>query len=348
MDAAGIIRLHRALEYDSPPLQVSLVTATSIAAGRFMAYINVVAGLLLLVLGGELLVRGAVATARHFRVSPVVIGLTLVGFGTSTPELVTSLEAALLGTPGIAVGNVVGSNTANILLILGIAALIAPIAVDRRTLIRDGTVLVLAALACAGAVMTGEVGRATGAVLVVLLTAYVGWTYLTQRSTASPSEEAGGLVPKPAPSTVGRALAVLAAGLALTILGADRLVAGAIDLARAWRVSEVVIGVTIVAVGTSLPELVTSVTAALRRQSDIAIGNIIGSNIFNVLGILGVTALVEPMAVPPAIADLDIWAMLAATAALVLFASTGGRLSRGEGGVLLLGYAAYLGILAGQ
>ena len=123
--------------------------------------------------------------------------------------------------------------------------------------------------------------------------------------------------------------------------------AGAIELARTWQVSEVVIGVTVVAVGTSLPELVTSVTAALRGQSDIAIGNIIGSNIFNVLGILGVTALVEPMDVPPAIAGLDIWAMLAATAALVIFAATGGRLSRGEGGVLLLVYGAYLGVLAG-
>ena len=312
-----------------------------------MTYLTIVAGLLLLVLGGELLVRGAVATALQFRVSPMVIGLTLVGFGTSTPELVTSLEAALLGAPGIAVGNVVGSNTANILLILGLAALIRPILVDRRTLVRDGAVVVLAAVACAAAVLIGHVGRVTGAVLVTLLAAYVTWTYRTQPAPADVSVDAATLVPKPTPSTVTKALVVLAAGLALTMLGADRLVAGAIELARTWQVSEVVIGVTVVAVGTSLPELVTSVTAALRGQSDIAIGNIIGSNIFNVLGILGVTALVEPMDVPPAIAGLDIWAMLAATAALVIFAATGGRLSRGEGGVLLLGYGAYLGVLAG-
>lgn len=308
-----------------------------------MLYLAVLGGLVLLVVGGDLLVRGAVASAMRFGVPTMVIGLTLVGFGTSTPELVTSLEAAFLGAPGIAVGNVVGSNTANILLILGLSALVAPMMVDRTTLRRDGTAVMLAALACLAAVLTGYVGRLAGSVLVALL---MGYLYLTYRTAGTEASAAGDLpVPGPAPARLGTSMAVFAAGLALTILGADLLVSGAIGLARSWQVSEVVIGVTIVAVGTSLPELVTSVTAALRRQPEIALGNIIGSNIFNVLGILGVTALVHPVEVPPAIVSLDIWVMLGATILLLGCAATGGRLSRAEGGVFLIAYAAYLGAL---
>jgi cation:H+ antiporter len=309
-----------------------------------MTYLTILAGLVLLVVGGELLVRGAVATALRFGVSAMVIGLTLVGFGTSTPELVTSLEAAFLGAPGIAVGNVVGSNTANILLILGLAAAITPIGVDRATLRRDGTVVMLAALACLAAVLSGDVGRVAGAILVTLLAGYVYYTYRHPPPPAARPEDPA-LVPGPAPQRLATGLILFAAGLALTILGADLLVGGAIELARAWQVSDVVIGVTIVAIGTSLPELVTSITAAVRKQPDIALGNIIGSNIFNVLGILGVTALVHPVEVPAAILALDIWAMLGATVLLLVCAATGARLSRGEGGLFLAAYAAYLVVL---
>jgi len=309
-----------------------------------MTYLTVLAGLVLLVAGGELLVRGAVATALRFGVSAMVIGLTLVGFGTSTPELVTSLEAAFLGAPGIAVGNVVGSNIANILLILGLAAAITPIGVDRATLRRDGTVVLLAALACLAAVLSGAVGRVAGGILVTLLVAYVYYTYRHPPPAAAQPEDPA-LVPGPAPQRLATGLTLFAVGLALTILGADLLVGGAIELARAWQVSDVVIGVTIVAIGTSLPELVTSITAAIRKQPDIALGNIIGSNIFNVLGILGVTALVHPVEVPAAILALDIWAMLGATVLLLVCAATGARLSRGEGGLFLAAYATYLIVL---
>lgn len=315
-------------------------------AGTTMTYLALTGGLALLVIGGDLLVRGAVAVALRFGVSPMVIGLTLVGFGTSTPELVTSLEAAFLGASGIAVGNVVGSNTANILLILGVSAVIMPMAVAPAVLRRDGTAVLLAALACLIVVLTGYVGRAAGAVLVVLLAGYVYQTFRRQREPAAAGTPADAdLLPGPAPRRLGAGLALTLAGLVLTIAGADLLVGAAIALARSWQVSETVIGVTIVAVGTSLPELVTSVTAALRRQTDIAYGNIIGSNIFNVLGILGVTALIRPVPVPAEIVRLDIWFMLGATLLLLAFSASGWRLSRLEGGVFLLGYAGYLSAL---
>ena len=290
-----------------------------------MTYLAVAFGLVLLVVGGDALVRGAVALARRFGVSPLLVGLTLVGFGTSTPELLTSLQAAWIGAPGIAVGNVVGSNVANILLILAVAALIRPLATSREALARDGTVVALAALACLGVVVAGTLERWAGAVLVAGLVAYVVHTYRRERVAGDASArmhaaEATAAEPGPHPVTV--ALGFTAGGLVLTILGARLLVTGAVEIARAAGVSDTLVGLTLVAVGTSLPELVTSIVASLRRQGDVAFGNILGSNIYNVLGILGVTALARPIPVPPEVLRLDIWIMLAATA-LLLFAGTG-------------------------
>lgn len=302
-------------------------------------------GLVGLILGGEMLVRGAVSAAQAFRISPMVIGLTIVGFGTSSPELVTSLQAALSGSPGLAMGNVVGSNIGNILLILGLAALLGPIAVAPRALRRDGTVVVLAALACLAVVLLGEVGRLGGGLLVLGLVAYLTATFaLERRDSAAAALYAAEaeMVPGPAPARLVPALLILAAGLAVILFGARTLVSGAVTLAEAAGISETVIGLTIVAVGTSMPELVTSVIAVRKGQGDVALGNVLGSNIFNILGILGVTALVQPMRVPPEIAALDIWVMLAATALLVVFARTGWRVGRREGAVMLALYAAYL------
>lgn len=309
----------------------------------------IAAGFAALIAGGEALVRGAVALAERFGIPPLVIGLTLVGFGTSTPELLTSLQAAFAGSPGIAIGNVVGSNTANILLILGTAALLAPMAVDRRGFLRDGSVLLLATAACIAVVLAGQVGRVAGAGLFAALLIYLGGTLWIERRRATPAadiyaHEAEAL-PHPGYS-VPVALLFFAGGLAVTVLGARLLVSGAISLASELGVPEAVIGVTIVAVGTSLPELVTSVVAARKGQADVAFGNVIGSNIFNVLGILGVTALIHPLSVPPEIARLDIWVMLAATGLLVAAAVTGWRVTRGEGAVLVAAYVAYLSWLA--
>jgi len=306
-----------------------------------------VGGLIGLVVGGELLVRGAVAVAQAMRISPLVIGLTLVGFGTSMPELVTSLQAALVGAPGIAVGNVVGSNIANILLILGLAAALAPIAVDPASLRRDGAVMAAATLICLGAVLVGAVGRPAGLILVAALIAYVAATLIAERrrhSAAGDLYEAEAAVVATPPTGAAASALLALAGLALTILAARALVAGAVGLAEAAGISEAVIGLTIVAVGTSMPELVTSVIAVRKGQADVAIGNVVGSNIFNILGILGVTAAVAPLDVPDEIVRFDIWAMVAASAVLLVFARTGWQITRREGWVMLAGYAAYLAV----
>lgn len=313
-----------------------------------MSIVYLLLGLALLVAGGDLLVRGAVRLAGKFAISPLLIGLTLVGFGTSTPELVTSLEAALRGSAGIAIGNVVGSNIANILLILGVAALLFPVAVARATFVRDGLVLGLASLACLGAVWMGSLSLPLGTAFIAALAGYIGLAFWQERRGAPASAGSASLhSPRPSPraGAVAIDLLLVAAGLGLTILGARLAVDGAISLARIFEVSETLIGLTVVAVGTSLPELVTSVMAALKRQGDIAFGNIVGSNIYNVLGILGVTAMVKPIPVPPEIAAFDIWVMLAATLLLVVFAVTRWRIGRIEGAVLLAGYCLYTGWL---
>jgi cation:H+ antiporter len=302
-------------------------------------------GLAALLVGGDLLVRGAVGIAQRFGLPPLVIGLTLVGFGTSTPELLTSLQGALAGAPGIALGNVVGSNIANILLILGVAALIAPVAVDRAAFRRDGTAMALATLAVAALCASGAVGRVAGAALVAALAVYL-WTTLRQApaEAAVVYEAEARSAPAP-PGRPWRAALFFAGGLALVILGARWLVAGAVSLAEAAGLSETVIGLTIVAIGTSLPELVTSATAARRGESGVAFGNVVGSNIFNLLGILGLTALAVPLPVPPEIVARDLWALLGATALMAALAVTGWRVSRREGAALLVLYAAYLALL---
>ena len=306
-----------------------------------MVYLQLALGFALLVAGGEALVRGAVAVAARFGVSPLLIGLTLVGFGTSTPELVTSLQAALDGLPGIAVGNVVGSNVANVLLILGAAAVIAPIAVARAGFRRDGTALVVATALCVGVVLYGRLDRWLGAVLLATLAAYLVVAYRSDREAGSTAAGDGTGAPAPASGPVWPGLALAAGGIAVTILGARLAVDAAVSLALLWGLSETVVGLTIVAVGTSLPELVTSVVAALRRAPEIAFGNVVGSNVYNVLGILGVTALVRPIPVPPEIARLDVWVMVAAALALVAAIVAWQRVGRVAGAAFLAAYAGY-------
>ena len=303
-------------------------------------------GLAGLVSGGDMLVRGASDLARRAGLPPLVIGLTLVGFGTSTPELVTSLQAAYLGSPGIAVGNVVGSNIANILLILGMAAVLAPIAIEKTTFRRDGLMLALSTILCAVMIAYGQLTPLFGAVFVLALLAYLAvtvWSGLKAPQAAGDTAEDAPQGQARIP--VWRDIAFFAGGLALTILGARFFVTGAISVAQLLGVSEAVIGLTVVAVGTSLPELVTTLAAARRKQADIAFGNIVGSNIFNVLFILGATALVSPIDVPRSIQSFDVWVMSAVTALLLVFAMTRWRISRIEGGVFLLGYAGYIGWL---
>ncbi|WP_138933119.1 calcium/sodium antiporter [Roseovarius arcticus] len=312
-----------------------------------MVYLQLILGFALLVAGAEALVRGAVSVAVRFGVSPLLIGLTLVGFGTSTPELVTSLQAALGGFPGIAIGNVVGSNIANILLILGVAAIIMPLAIDPVSFRRDGTAIAITTALAAGLIIYGSLDRWMGSVLIFALLVYLVVAYRSDCSsvaTGGPQDDPVGVA---VPGPVWVALGLALGGIAVTILGARLTVDAAVVLALLWGMSETVVGLTVVAVGTSLPELVTSVMAALRCQSGIAFGNVIGSNIYNILGILGFTALIRPIPIPPQIAQLDVWVMLAATLALIIAVLAWRRIGRGTGLVFLGAYAAYTAWLVG-
>jgi cation:H+ antiporter len=307
----------------------------------------IIGGLVLLLAGGEFLVRGAVHIAERFNISPLVIGIVLVGFGTSSPELITSLFAAFEGAPGIAVGNVVGSNIANILLILGATALIAPIAVEGgKGFVRDSSFLMVASLLCVAACLIGSLNQIAGLVFIIGLAGYIFMAFKQSGQDAEKSEVIEQEFGKPRNPIVD--IAMFVGGLTATIIGARLLVTGSIDLARDFGISETVIGLTIVAVGTSLPELVASIMAALRKHSAIAYGNIIGSNIYNILGILGITAIIKPIDVPPQIVQLDIWVMLGTAALLLIFARSKWVISRVEGGVLLALYVAYAAFLATQ
>ena len=307
-------------------------------------------GLVLLALGGELLVRGAVGMAARLGISPLLAGLTIVGFGTSTPELATSVQAALAGSPGIAVGNVVGSNIANILFILGVSAVILPLSVNPASFQRDSVAMGGATLLCTGAVLMGVIGPAIGIALIAALVGYIWWAYKSESAAPCPegARHEHEAEDRPVPPGTGPLVlgAMIVAGLAAAIFGAGWLVEGAVVLASAAGVSESVIGLTVVAVGTSLPELIACIVAVLRRHEDVALGNIVGSNIYNILGILGITAVIKPIAVPAEIAAFDIWVMLGVTALLLVQLRSGWRLTRIEGALLVALYIGYSLFLA--
>ncbi len=310
----------------------------------------VAGGLVLLALGGELLVRGAVGMAARLGISPLLAGLTIVGFGTSTPELATSVQAALAGSPGIAIGNVLGSNIANILFILGLSAVIVPISVNPASFSRDSLALGGSAVLATGAVLLGVIGLLPGAALVAALVGYIWWAYKSESAAhdAEAVRHEHEAEERPVPPDTGPVVlgGMILAGLAAAIFGAGWLVDGAIVLASAAGVSQSVIGLTVVAVGTSLPELIACIVAVLRKHADVALGNVVGSCIYNLCGILGLTAMVHPIAVPAEIAAFDIWAMLGVTLLLILQLRSGWRLSRIEGAVLVALYAAYTAFLA--
>lgn len=301
-----------------------------------MDYLYLIAGLMGLFLGGEALVRGSVGIARRMAIPPLLIGLTVVGFGTSTPELLVSVEAAWRGVPDIALGNIVGSNIANMLLIVGLSALVWPIRVMGATLRRDTAVMMAAVLALVPVFAMGEVGRPSGTLLVAGLVAYLVWAY-RQPGVAVIDEEG-----VPAPSSLPISALWVVVGLVALMLGARFLVDGAVSIARGYGISEAFIGLTIIAVGTSLPEMATSLIAAFRRQSEIAIGNIVGSNIFNVLGILGVTALVAPIPVAQRFLTFDLPVMIAVSLILTALLLTHPVIGRGIGVAMLAGYVAYV------
>lgn len=310
-----------------------------------MNILYILLGIVLLTAGGELLIRGALSAAIRAGISPLLSGLVIVGFGTSSPELAVSVEAALSSSPDISIGNVVGSNISNVLLILGVCALISPMAVQPSALRRDGLVVLAATIVFMITVIGGLLSRMDAVILLVLLAAYLTWAYISEKNPESPQAdiyeaEAKEVDKKPA-SVLGTAAAIVS-GLILLIGGSNVLLRGAIGIAESYNVSEAVIGLTLVAVGTSLPELSISVLAAFRKHADVAIGNILGSNIFNLLGILGVSALITPLTVNPRILAFDQWVLLGISIILLVFLFTGRRLNRWEGGILLLGYIGYV------
>lgn len=302
-----------------------------------MTYILFALGLLGLFFGGELLVRGASAVARHFGLSPLVIGLTVVGFGTSAPELLVSVQAALAGSPGIAIGNVVGSNIANILLILGISALIAPLLIPARKLWRDLSFMLLATATLWIMLAGGEITRLEGVLLLAGLAAFLVTAFVTGKSEDDDTPQSD--------TPQWKAWGLTIAGLVVLVIGARLLVDSATEIARGFGISEAVIGLTIVAVGTSLPELATSVIAAIRKQTEIAVGNIVGSNIFNIFGILGLTAVLAPIPAEARFAAIDMpWAAGTAIGLTVLAFALGG-LPRIAGALLLVAYGGYIWLL---
>lgn len=295
------------------------------------------AGLALLALGGEGLIRGALGLATRLQVTPLLAGVVVLGFGTSAPELLVSVDAALRGRSDISVGNIIGSNIGNILLILGVSAMIAPLAVLPRTLLRDGGVMLAATVVVLLMGSTGAILRWHGAVLLLGLSAYLMLVWRHERA-ATPATSAT----LPVRIRLLPALGMTLGGLALLLLGSRLLVNGAVALAEVFGVSEAVIGLTLVAVGTSLPEFAVTLLAAVRRQLDMAVGNVLGSNIFNLLGVLGVTALVTPLQPSARLLGVDGWVMLAAALLLTVFLLTRWRLSRIEGAVLASAYAGYV------
>ena len=301
----------------------------------------------ILIFGAELLVRGAARLALRIGVSPFVIGVTVVGFGTSAPELAASIASATSGHGEIAVGNVIGSNIMNIALVLGVTAMVMPIPVSRTVVQREVVVTILVAFVPFLAMPRGgTVERPLGAAMVAALVGFLYWTFRTSRTEGGMPIEAE--VPDSPPHGPWRTIidiALVMIGIGMLVVGAELLVESATSIARALGISELVIGLTIVAGGTSAPELATSLMAVMRGRSDLGVGNILGSCVFNMLGILGITALVQPVTIPPEAFVFDIPVMIACSVACLPILFTGHRISRLEGAALATGFAIYTTML---
>ena len=298
-------------------------------------------GLAVLAAGAEALIRGAVRVARAVGVSPFVVGFTVVGFGTSAPELVVSLSAALRGSSEIALGNVVGSNIANVGVVLGLAAVVAPLAARMRLLKVEVPLVIGASLLLWALCWDGQVGRTDGAILLVGFGGLAAYMYRSARAEPPEVKEEVGLVAAEK-MPVWVAVVLVGVGLAALVGGAHLMVTAAVNVARALGVSEWLIGLTVVAVGTSLPEMAAAVAGAVRGEADIVLGNVAGSNLFNVLLILGVTAAVQPMGVPATALKVELPVMTGFAVLLMLVVANGLRVHRWEGGLLLAAYAGFV------
>jgi cation:H+ antiporter len=318
-----------------------------------MDIVFLIIGLMLLIAGGEALVQGAVAISDRLKVPPLLVGLTVVALGTSAPELTVAVGAALRDAPAIAVGSVVGSNIANILLVLGAAAAIQPVHAAMKVVHRDGFLLLVATSFLVGIALIGLISPVLGGFMILAFAGYTLYSYWRERVEARrlahdtaaelASEEVE--IHRGLSTKLYVCIPVFVAGCAALIMGADLLVEAAINIARGFGISEAVIGLSMVAIGTSLPELVISIMAACRGHSDVALGNVIGSNLSNILVILGVTSLVSPIPIEGQLQYFDVWVMLAATVILIPVLVTGRSVSRFEGMSFLVAYVVYMAAL---
>lgn len=314
-----------------------------------MSYVYVGAGLILLIVGGEFLVRGSVSLANRLGVSPLLIGLVVVGFGTSAPELAVSVEAAISDAPGIAVGNVIGSSIANILLVFAIAVIIIPMTAWPRMVMLDASVMLLASLALLGVAQLGVINFLTGAGFVAAIIIYITATYLYEKRSKQQSDltlheqEADEF--QDIDFTLSMAVVVAIGSIGILIGGSNLLIVGATDIARSYGVSEAVIGLTLIAVGTSLPELATAIVAAARRHHDVILGNIIGSNIFNIFCVLGVTATITDLSVEQRFRLADAPILLVTCMALLAILWRAKTIGRPIGLFFLICYGAYIYLL---
>lgn len=309
-----------------------------------MSVLVLIAGLVLLTFAGDALVNGSVATARRMHIPPVVIGLTIVAFGTSAPELIVSLEAALSNAPGLAVGNVVGSNISNSLLVLGLPAVFAPIILVEAGIRRSSIFMIAVTLGFVALSWDGTLSRGEGLILFTFLVLYLTYSGIAASSARSSSlrEAAASELAPEDHISVFKILALLAFGIVGLAVGGKLTTTGALGVAEMFGLADSTVGLTIVALGTSLPELAAGLSAAFRRQTGVVIGNVIGSNVFNLLGILGITAMIVPLRIDPSILHFDVWVMLAATIAIVPIAFTTRRINRYEGAAMTAGYLTYV------
>jgi cation:H+ antiporter len=314
------------------------------------AFIAVVFGLVLLVWSADRFVEGSASTARHFGMPPLLIGMVIVGFGTSAPEMVVSVLAASQGNPGIALGNAYGSNITNIALILGVTALISPIAVHSQVLRKELPLLTVVTALAAWQIWDGEITRFDAVVLLAVFGGVMGWTIwqgMQKKTDTLGSEMEQGLEVRAMP--IRRAVFWLVVGLVLLIVSSHILVWGAVEIAHGFGVSDLIIGLTIVAVGTSLPELASSIIATRRGEHDIALGNVLGSNLFNTLAVVGIAGTIHPLTVGPEVFNRDMLVMAALTLSLfaIGYGVRGpGRINRIEGALLLACYVSYTAYLA--
>ncbi|PCI41558.1 MAG: conjugal transfer protein TraR [Rhodospirillaceae bacterium] len=310
-----------------------------------MVYLQILGGFVLLLGGAEFLVRGAVQVAAKAGLSAMLIGMTVVAFGTSAPEFVVSLNASLDGKSGLAMGNIIGSNIANVFLILGVTALFAPIAVNVRAVIRDALMVMGSTVLFAWVCLTGEIGSLMGGSMFLILVAYFVFSYMRERkgnhASAQLHEQEAEEV-QDIDVSMRTAWLLLIGGLIAVAYGAELLVTGGTVVARGFGVSEEVIGLTLIAFGTSLPELAASVMAALRGHTDVAIGNVIGSNLFNIMCVGGGVAFIVPLSVPEQLQNFDLWVMMAATVLLLAYLTLGKRIGRIDGIIFASIYGVYI------